>query len=124
MAIVAWRLVATPSRVKLTGMSSETDWQKFIESDPEIMLGKPMFKGTRITVEFILERLGQGAAELVFRWKARAAGVILLHLRAVKEADRTARFIELWPHIERAASGHFVTVANDRIRRTPLPSEA
>lgn len=25
------------------------------------MLGKPVFKGTRLTVEFILERLGQGA---------------------------------------------------------------
>jgi uncharacterized protein (DUF433 family) len=37
------------------------NWQDYIERDPEVMLGKPVFKGTRLTVEFILERLGQGA---------------------------------------------------------------
>ena len=37
------------------------NWQDYIERDPEIMLGKPVFKGTRLTVEFVLERLSQGA---------------------------------------------------------------
>ncbi len=32
----------------------------FIISDPKIMLGKPVIKGTRITVEIILEKLGEG----------------------------------------------------------------
>jgi uncharacterized protein (DUF433 family) len=31
-----------------------------IISDPEIMMGKPVIKGTRITVEIILEKLSQG----------------------------------------------------------------
>lgn len=31
-----------------------------IVSDPEIMLGKPVIAGTRITVEFILEQLAAG----------------------------------------------------------------
>ncbi|HLX64392.1 MAG TPA: DUF433 domain-containing protein [Planctomycetota bacterium] len=31
-----------------------------IISDPEIMLGKPVVAGTRITVELILEELGAG----------------------------------------------------------------
>jgi uncharacterized protein (DUF433 family) len=37
------------------------DWQQHIERVPGIMLGKPVFRGTRITVEFVLERLAQGA---------------------------------------------------------------
>ena len=31
-----------------------------IESDPSIMMGKPVVKGTRVTVELILEKLGAG----------------------------------------------------------------
>ena len=31
-----------------------------IVSDPKVMMGKPVFKGTRITVELILEKLSQG----------------------------------------------------------------
>lgn len=37
------------------------DWREYIEQNPKIMLGKPVIKGTRLTVELILERLGQGA---------------------------------------------------------------
>ncbi len=37
------------------------DWQSHIERIPDVMLGKPVFRGTRITVEFVLERLAQGA---------------------------------------------------------------
>jgi uncharacterized protein (DUF433 family) len=32
----------------------------YIESKPEVMMGKPVIAGTRITVENILERLGAG----------------------------------------------------------------
>jgi uncharacterized protein (DUF433 family) len=39
------------------------DWHDYIERDPDVMMGKPVFKGTRLTVEFVLERLGQGATE-------------------------------------------------------------
>jgi uncharacterized protein (DUF433 family) len=31
-----------------------------IESNPKIMFGKPVIKGTRITVELILEKIGSG----------------------------------------------------------------
>lgn len=37
-----------------------TTENKYIISDPEIMMGKPIIKGTRITVELILEKLSSG----------------------------------------------------------------
>lgn len=37
------------------------NWQDHIEQRPDIMMGKPVIKGTRLTVELILERLGNGA---------------------------------------------------------------
>ena len=40
--------------------------QKLLERiavDPDIMVGKPIIKGTRLTVEYILSLLAHGAAE-------------------------------------------------------------
>lgn len=37
------------------------DYKDYIESNSEIMLGKPIIKGTRITVELILKKLSEGA---------------------------------------------------------------
>ena len=31
-----------------------------IQSDPSIMMGKPVIAGTRVTVELVLEKLGSG----------------------------------------------------------------
>ena len=39
------------------------NWQDHITSDSSILLGKPIIKGTRISVEFILERLASGWSE-------------------------------------------------------------
>lgn len=36
------------------------NWQDYIEEKPGVMLGKPVFKGTRLTVEQILKELGGG----------------------------------------------------------------
>ena len=33
---------------------------EYIQSDPAVMLGKPVIKGTRITVECVLEKLSMG----------------------------------------------------------------
>lgn len=36
------------------------DWQDRIHADPKILVGKPVIKGTRIAVEFLLELLAEG----------------------------------------------------------------
>lgn len=38
-------------------------WQDYIEERKEVMAGKPVFKGTRLTVEFILRQIGTGATQ-------------------------------------------------------------
>jgi uncharacterized protein (DUF433 family) len=42
-------------------------WQDYIEERKDVMMGKPVFKGTRLTVEHILRELGTGmsAAEIL-----------------------------------------------------------
>jgi len=35
-------------------------WQDYITSDPQILAGKPIIKGTRLSVEFILNLLAEG----------------------------------------------------------------
>lgn len=39
------------------------DWTSHIHSDKEILLGKPVIRGTRLSVEFIIERLASGWRE-------------------------------------------------------------
>jgi uncharacterized protein (DUF433 family) len=43
----------------------KVDWQERIVIDPEVLVGKPVIKGTRISVEFVIELLGGG-------WTVRA----------------------------------------------------
>lgn len=38
----------------------DVKWQDYITADPTVMVGKPIIKGTRITVELIVEKLGYG----------------------------------------------------------------
>jgi len=38
-------------------------WQERIAIDPNILVGKPVVKGTRLAVEFIIDLLAQGWSE-------------------------------------------------------------
>lgn len=44
-------------------MEDSMHWQERITLDPEILAGKPVVKGTRLSVEFIIELLAQGWSE-------------------------------------------------------------
>lgn len=39
------------------------DWKDRIAMDPAILVGKPVIKGTRIAVEFVIDLLAQGWSE-------------------------------------------------------------
>jgi uncharacterized protein (DUF433 family) len=36
------------------------DWKERIVVDPKVLVGKPIIKGTRISVEFVIDLLGRG----------------------------------------------------------------
>ncbi|MEM6395234.1 MAG: DUF433 domain-containing protein [Bacteroidota bacterium] len=39
------------------------EWQNHIVTDDKVLVGKPVIKGTRLSVEFIFERLASGWSE-------------------------------------------------------------
>ena len=39
------------------------DWRLYIHSDPNVLLGKPVVKGTRLAVDFLLRLLAAGWTE-------------------------------------------------------------
>ncbi len=41
-------------------------WQEYIHSNPQILLGKSTLKGTRLSVELILELMSDGLTENAF----------------------------------------------------------
>ncbi|MFN0105709.1 MAG: DUF433 domain-containing protein [Bryobacteraceae bacterium] len=54
---------------------------EFVVSNPKIMMGKPVIRGTRITVELILEKLAAGETE---------AQILLDHPHLTREAIHAA----------------------------------
>jgi uncharacterized protein (DUF433 family) len=39
------------------------EWQQYVAADPAVLVGKPVIKGTRLSVEFILGLIAQGWPE-------------------------------------------------------------
>ena len=62
-------------------------WQDFVEERKEVMAGKPTFKGTRLTVEFVLKQLGTGMGhpELLVQYPTLKPE----HLRAAMQVRQT-----------------------------------
>jgi uncharacterized protein (DUF433 family) len=75
-------------------MAPPVDWQDSIEERPEVMLGKPVFKGTRVTVEHVLRELANGmsGAELLRghpRWTRDHLRAALAYAAAVISLEHT-----------------------------------
>jgi uncharacterized protein (DUF433 family) len=69
-----------------------------IEIDPEVMLGKPVIRGTRITVEIILEKIAAGfsAEDIQSDYPRLTRGDVLAAVAFARTAIGTDEFI---PHI-------------------------
>jgi uncharacterized protein (DUF433 family) len=39
------------------------NWQEYIQSEPKVLSGKPVVKGSRLSVDFLLELLASGWSE-------------------------------------------------------------
>jgi uncharacterized protein (DUF433 family) len=66
-----------------------------IELDPEVMLGKPVIRGTRITVEIILEKLAAGCPieELLEEYPRLTRADALAAVAYARQAIGTGEFI-------------------------------
>jgi uncharacterized protein (DUF433 family) len=51
---------AQDARVVAENRESSMNWKDHIATDPNVLLGKPIIRGTRISVELILDRLADG----------------------------------------------------------------
>ncbi len=68
---------------------------EYIEINPKVMVGKPIIKGTRITVENIISLLGQGISidEILIEYKGLTKNEILACLKYAENAlEKTSVF--------------------------------
>ncbi len=69
------------------------DWRERIVIDPNILVGKPLIRGTRISVEFVIDLLGRGwSVEVVLaeydHLKAEDVRACLLYARDMLAEER------------------------------------
>ncbi len=73
------------------------DWQERIIVDPNILVGKPVIRGTRIAVEFIIELLAEGWSyeEILRNYPQLSREDILAALKYVAETVKSERVYPL-----------------------------
>ena len=67
------------------------DWKDRIEVNPAVLVGKPIIKGTRISVELILDRLADG-------WSMEDVLASYPHIRRVLRKNNTHFYHRMIPH--------------------------
>ena len=75
------------------------NWQDHIIIDPEILVGKPVIKGTRLAVEFIVGLLAQGwtEAEIFANYPGISREDVLACLQYAEERLRSEKIYPI-PH--------------------------
>lgn len=75
------------------------NWREHIVLDPEVLIGKPVLRGTRLSVDLILDRLADGwTAEDLFKSYPRLTpaalqAVFAFAAEVLKDEDYVARAI-------------------------------
>jgi uncharacterized protein (DUF433 family) len=69
-------------------------WQDYIEERKDVMMGKPVFKGTRLTIDHILKEMGTGMTDQELRdnyptLRPEHIRAALLYAAAVVSMDHT-----------------------------------
>lgn len=74
-----------------------TDWKDRIVVDPDILVGKPVIKGTRISVDLILDRLADGwtMEQITASYPRVAREDVLAALAFVAEVFREEDYIAI-----------------------------
>jgi uncharacterized protein (DUF433 family) len=69
------------------------DWRERIVVDPKILVGKPVIKGTRISVEFVVDLLARGwtEAEILENYPGITREDILACLKYASEILKSER---------------------------------
>lgn len=73
----------------------ETDLLDRVEIDPEVMLGKPVIRGTRITVEILLEKIAAGCSfdEVISDYPRLTREDVMAAVAYARQAIGTDEFI-------------------------------
>jgi uncharacterized protein (DUF433 family) len=71
------------------------NWEERITIDPEVLVGKPVIKGTRIAVEWVVDLLAQGWTEqqILDNYPGLAHEDILACLQYASDALKSGAFV-------------------------------
>ncbi len=72
-----------------------TEWRNRIIVDPDVLVGKPIIRRTRISVELLLDRLGDGwtVEQILDAYPRLCRDDVLAAISFVSEVFREERFI-------------------------------
>ncbi|MEJ2389144.1 MAG: DUF433 domain-containing protein [Chromatiaceae bacterium] len=73
------------------------DWKDRIAVDPDILVGKPVVRGTRISVELLMDRLGDGwtMEQILESYPRLTRDDVLAAIRFVTEVLREEEFVAI-----------------------------
>ena len=75
------------------------EWQDCITADPKVLVGKPIIKGTRLSVELVLELLASGwtHAQILDNYPTLKEGDIRACLGYARHVVHTEQFFAIDP---------------------------